>query len=102
MSESIAAKPPTQYASVQGIDAKPITMNQQQAAIDWQRLASLPPFQMFAAERMRNATGADGVEHALRFVRDQGAGSDLFDAYAQWHSEKGYWPNETPMSEVKE
>ena len=94
-------KPPTQVAGVVGIDATPITMNTQPERIDWRAVVALPPFQMFAAERMRNTSGCDSEEHARQYVRAQGAGADLLERYAAWHSAKGYWPNETLMGEYK-
>ena len=96
-----AAKPPTQIAGVVGIAATPVTMNQ--PAIDWDRLAELPPFQMWAAERLRteHAGGRNSHEHARDVIRRLGGGRDVFDEYAHWHSTKGYWPNETPFGELK-
>lgn len=95
-------KPPTQTASVSGIAPKPVTMHEPEStAVDWRVVTALPPFQMFAAERMRNTTGKDSEEHARDYVRAQGGGSDVFHAYCQWHQAKGYWPNETPFGEAK-
>ena len=95
-------KPPTQVAGVIGIAAAPVTMNEPPpAAVDWAHIVMLPPFQMYAAEKLRNTSGKDSLDHAADFVRAQGGGQDVFDAYADWHATKGYWPNETPMGEVK-
>ena len=91
----MSAKPPTQVAGVVGIASTPITMNEPPQAIDWARLVTLPPFQMFAAERVRNADGADSQEHARGVIRDLHQ-AGLFEAYAQWHAAKGYWPGEDP------
>ena len=66
-------------------------------AVDWRIIAALPPFQMFAAERMRNVSGRDSEEHALAYVRAQGGEADVFQAYCQWHQTKGYWPGESPL-----
>ena len=97
------SKPPTQVAGVQGIAAERITMNDAPInSIPWHFIAELPPFQMFAAERMRNTSGKDSEAHAQDFIRVKGAGQDLFDNYAAWHAAKGYWPNETPMGEVRD
>lgn len=85
-----------------GIAPERISMNEAPTtAIPWQFIAELPPFQMFSAERMRNTSGKDSMEHAAEFIRAKGAGQDLFDDYAAWHSAKGYWPNETPMGELR-
>lgn len=92
-------KPPTQIASAEGIAPKPVTMNEQ-ARLDWDRIVRLPPFQMFAAERMPNTSGADSESHAKLFASAYGASAGLYDTYCQWHREKGYWPGETPMGEV--
>lgn len=89
-------KPPTQVAGVVGIDATPITMNTPPERIDWRAVVALPPFQMYAAERMRNTSGKDSQEHAWDYVRAQGLGADVLEGYRQWHAAKGYWPSETP------
>lgn len=95
-------KPPTQVAGVQGIAPERITMNDAPiTSIPWQFIAELPPFQMFAAERLRNTSGKDSALHAQDFIKAQGAGQDLFDAYAAWHEAKGYWPQESPLGEIK-
>lgn len=93
-------KPPAQVAGVSGIAPTPVTMHQQ-SEVPWATVVHLPPFQMFAAEKMRNTSGKDALEHAADYVRQKGGGADVFEAYAAWHTEKGYWPNETPMGEVK-
>ena len=77
-------------------------MNEAPTTIDWQFIAELPPFQMYAAERMRNTSGKDSALHAHDFIKAQGVGQDLFEAYAAWHEAKGYWPGETPMGQIKE
>lgn len=96
-------KPPPQIAGVQGIDAIPVTMYEppNNTFVDWIKVVSLPPFQMFAAERMRNTSGKDAQEHAADYVRAHGAGADVFQSYCQWHQSKGYWKNETPMGELR-
>ena len=95
-------KPPTQYAGVVGIEPKPIELTPARPVIDWHAVAALPPFQMFAAERMRNTSGKDSMDHALDYVRGMGAAPDLLQAYEAWHDKKGYWSNETPYGEVKQ
>lgn len=93
-----AAKPPTQYAGVVGIEAKPVTLNVAPSeGVDWFALCALPPFQMFAAERRPNAARGDSELWAREFVRDQVASvgdSAVLDAYTEWHRAKGYWPGE--------
>ena len=97
-------KPPPQVLGVAGIAEQPIVIHD--AKINWAMVAALPPFQMFLAERDGpNQTGqnsqqwATGVAMRLAAaVNDQA----LFDEYAAWHGAKGYWPNETPLGQVKE
>ena len=95
------SKPPTQYAGVVGIEPKPIVLTPDRPVIDWHAVAALPPFQMFAAERMRNTSGKDSMEHALDYVRGMGAAPDLLQAYEAWHADKGCWPGETALGERK-
>ena len=96
-----APKPPTQIAGVVGIEPERILMNEAlETTLPWTCIASLPPFQMFAAERMRNISGKDSELHAQDFIRAKGHEKDLFDEYAAWHEAKGYWPNETPLGAV--
>lgn len=79
-------KPPPIVLSVDGIAPKPIVLTPE--AVNWGRLTGLPAFDMFLAER-----------HSGKFP---GPGHDLYSDYCAWHEAKGYWPNETPMGEVKE
>ena len=97
-------KPPTQYAGVVGIEPKPIVLTPEPTQhVNWGAVASLPPFQMFAAERMRNTSGKDSHEHAWDYVRAAGESNDeLLTRYIDWHTAKGYWPNETPYGGVKQ
>lgn len=97
-------KPPTQVTGVSGIAPEPIREDPVQTPttnINWSAVVSLPPFQMFAAEKMRNTSGKDSQEHAADYVRQQGAGPDVLQAYSEWHTAKGYWKNETPLGEMK-
>ena len=95
-------KPEPIRVGVEGIAPKPLVLTPERPRIDWAHLAALPPFQMFAAERMRNTSGKDSMEHALDYVRGMGAAPDVLQAYEAWHDKKGYWPNETPYGEVKQ
>lgn len=93
-------KPPTQVAGVQGIAPVPIVPPAPPERIDWKRLVSLPPFQMFAAEH-----GA-GPYHGQpeREITEWLGQADLqvvFGEYCQWHKAKGLWPNETPYGRIK-
>jgi len=62
---------------------------QMPAAIPWGRVLGLPAFQMFMAER-------HGVTNMASFKPQP----ELFDEYCQWHSEKGYWPDEDPLGNL--
>lgn len=97
-------KPPPQVLGVSGIAEQPIVIHD--AKINWAMVAALPPFQMFLAERDGpNQTGKNSQEWAtgvaMRLAASEGDQA-LFDAYAAWHTAKGYWPGETPMGQVKE
>ena len=97
-------KPPPQVLGVSGIAEQPIVIHD--AKINWAMVAALPPFQMFLAERDGpNQTGKNSQEWATGVAMRLGAemgDKALFDAYCAWHEAKGYWPNETPLGQVKE
>lgn len=93
------SKPEPIRVGVEGIAPKPVDLTP--ARIDWPRLFSLPPFQMFAAERMRNTSRHDAEQHAKNFLHSRGLGQDVLDEYMLWHAGKGYWPNETPFGALK-
>ena len=97
-------KPPPQVLGVSGIAEQPIVIHD--AKINWAVVAALPPFQMFLAERDGpNQTGKNSQEWATEVAMRLGSAvgdKALFDAYAAWHKAKGYWPNETPLGQVKE
>lgn len=102
MSTQEFVKPPPQVMGVTGIEAKPLVMNEPEGDINWGRATAFPPFQMFAAEQMRNTSGKDSLHHAGDFVREQGGSQALLDAYVAWHAAKGYWPGESPFGGLKE
>ena len=97
-------KPPPQVLGVSGIAEQPIVIHD--AKINWALVASLPPFQMFLAERDGpNQTGKNSQEWATGVALKLAAAVNdqaLFDEYAAWHERKGYWPGETPLGAVKE
>lgn len=97
-------KPPAQVLGVAGIEAAPIIIHD--AKINWATVAALPPFQMFLTERDGpNQTGKNSQEWATGVAMHLAATTSdtaLFDAYCAWHEAKGYWPNETPLGQVKE
>ena len=96
-------KPPPQVLGVAGIAEQPIVIHDPK--INWAVVAALPPFQMFLAERDGpNQTGKNSQEWATGVaMRLAAAVNDqaLLDEYAAWHEAKGYWPNETPLGQVK-
>ena len=96
-------KPPPQVLGVSGIAEQPIVIHDPK--INWALVAALPPFQMFLVERDGpNQTGKNSQEWATGVaMRLAAAVNDqaLFDEYAAWHKTKGYWPNETPLGQVK-
>lgn len=98
------SKPPPQILGVSGIAETPIVLDQPK--LNWAMVAALPPFQMFLAERDGpNQTGKNSQEWATEVaIRLATAVNDhaLFGEYAAWHAAKGYWPNETPLGQVKE
>lgn len=103
-------KPPAQVAGVQGFNAFTTPADEvpqpqnQLPPIDWQRLAGLPPFQMFVAEHYPEMVSLfDGtVNVTANWVKQMitEKDSDLYQRYCDWHAAKGYWKGETPMGEV--
>lgn len=102
-------KPPTIRVGVSGIDAAKQTTREDLAAtqdvikaIDWQHLFGLPAFQMFAVERTGKSVGE--VEQWMpEFLtaEDSAIGAlQLYENYCQWHTAKGYWPNEDYMGRL--
>lgn len=82
------SKPEPIRVGVQGFVAFEAKPDPAAPAIDWQRLSGLPPFGMFLAERYQSDVPAPSP--------------DLYAEYCQWHAAKGYWPNETPLGEIKD
>lgn len=97
-------KPPTQTAGVTGIDGHggmgeaPIEQPFQQY-IDWQKLSALPAFEMFVFEESGQHAGASATEWVVNRRSSMGD-KPLYDLYAKWHKNKGYWPDETPMGKL--
>ena len=101
---TLPAKPPAQVLGVSGIEATPIIIHD--AKINWAKVAALPPFQLFLTEHDGpNQTGKNAQEWATQVAMHLAATTSdmaLFEAYCAWHQAKGYWPNETPLGQVKE
>ena len=85
MSTETQDKPPPLRVGVSGFNAFEVKLAAQPERIDWLRLEELPAFQMFLAETRQKAQRS----------------ADFYDQYCQWHANKGYWPNETPMGELR-
>lgn len=96
-------KPPTQGVGVEGFNAfesKPAPVQE----VNWNRLVGLPPFGMFLSERHPQAKNLDtheGIHAYLASIKGHREFELLFSDYCKWHAEKGHWPNETPMGEIK-
>ena len=76
--------------------------------VNWQRLASLPPFQNYVSEQVRDDPELSNIKdylvQAQNFIQrvfDNGRQGWLIDDYSAWHSDQGKWPNETPMGELR-
>lgn len=108
-----AKKPPTQVAGVEGIEPNPVTMNEPEQFIDWPKITELPSFQMFAVEcepkLYRALEYRRETNHRVLLFQDcelvrawmkSHESQDLYKQYCDWHTEKGYWPNETPCGEL--
>ena len=94
-------KPPTQTAGVGGIAAHGGMGEMVMPAdyINWNKLVSLPSFEMFVFEESGQHAGASADEWVVQ--RRAGMGDKpLYELYAKWHRAKGYWPDETPMGEL--
>lgn len=99
-------KPPTQIAGVSGIDGHgamgeaPIdTVEPVAPAINWHRLISLPAFEMFVFEQS-GLTAYPALSEWVENRREALGDDKLYKLYADWHSDKGYWINETPDGNV--
>ena len=98
-------KPPPIIVRMEGVAPLPITMNQA-APIDWNVIVGLPPFQMFAMERgKRNPIDiGNSLQWYLDFARTKinELGEEAFyQQYCDWHTQKGCWPKETPLGQLK-
>lgn len=101
----VDSKPPPQIIQVESIAPEPIVMDSAITLVhDWYRLLNSAPFQMYCAEVTNNHT-ANVEEWIKQFVEDEilTHGEDgLFKRFSQWHSDKGYWKNETVYGELIE
>ncbi len=94
-------KPPAQVAGVQGFNAFKTPVDEaKQPSIDWQKLISLPPFEMFVLEQS-GQTGSMAAQW-VAVQRERLSDERLYKLYSDWHKAKGYWIGETPTGEVIE
>lgn len=100
-----AKKPPTQTAGVAGIDghgamgAAPVEPTPFQQYVNWQSLINLPAFEMFVYEQSGFGAGSNAAEWVAS--RRLSVSDDvLYNHYADWHSKKGLWPNESPTGRL--
>lgn len=101
--EQVIEKPAPMVIGVSGFQADVYGNDPNEDCIDWNRLAAFPPFQMFACEKSGDAT--DSIElWILGFIHEsvtkQGE-QPFFNAYSEWHENKGYWKNETVYGDLK-
>lgn len=97
------SKPEPIRISAQGIESKPITMNEPDTAINWRDLSHLPPFQEFISMGSPCPEGEQADKWALIQAKERiGASSEpeVYQAYAEWHEASGRWPNETPTGKA--
>lgn len=86
-------KPPAQVAGVQGFNAFTTPVDEaKQPVIDWKKLTSLPPFEMFVLEQsgQTGSTAAQWVSAQRERLGDE----KLYKLYSDWHKAKGYWKQE--------
>ena len=88
-------KPPAQVAGVQGFNA---FATKHMPQVDWAKLTSLPPFEMFVLEQS-GQTGSMAAQWVAT-QRERLSDERLYQLYSDWHKAKGYWVGETPMGEI--
>ena len=93
MKTDMAAKPPAQTLGVIGIESLRVT----DTTIDYAKLVTLPPFQMFMVEQRLVSPEFAGEPEYYQQAFTATRMEELYQEYAHWHAAKGYWPNETPM-----
>lgn len=79
--------------------AEPTPQNDPSKAIDWAYLLTLPPFEMYLSEQTGNQDRQAWQDWLIEQVAKMGDES-VYQAYAQWHGDKGYWVGETPTGKI--
>lgn len=98
--KDIIEKPPTQGVGVSGFNAfKTPADEPHHPVFNWYKLFKLPPFEMYGYE-ISGLQGEELIHWAS--LQAQTQGEKFYQDYANWHKQKGYWVNETPMGEVIE
>ena len=80
------------------MDAPPVMLG---SSINWGKLITLPPYQMYIAS-LGIKTDEESIVEFLKQESERIGLEAHFDAYCQWHKAKGYWPNETPDGKIIE
>lgn len=79
------------------LDAEP----KPQDFVDWGFLFGLPPFEMYLSEKVGNQNRLMWQDWLLKELANKDEQA-VYQAYADWHANKGYWVNETPLGQIKE
>lgn len=69
--------------------------------VDWSYLFGLPPFEMYLNEVVGNHNRLLHQDWLLNELKNKDE-KVVYQAYADWHTAKGYWAGETPMGELLE
>lgn len=97
--ENSKPKPPTQGVGVAGFKADVYAADE--VKINWPLLMTLPKFQMYCVELSKRHHGE--VEMwMVGFLKDEHMQGEkvFFQAYCDWHDQKGYWKQETHYGEL--
>ncbi|THJ36163.1 hypothetical protein E8K88_02545 [Lampropedia aestuarii] len=106
--QEVRDKPPAQMVSIpSGIDATAVFgMTRRAGGIDWEKVVTLPTFQMYVAEsKFPNPNDLDSQKLAISFVQSAiSSGKDeqqFYEEYALWFDQKACWHHESPMGVEK-
>lgn len=94
-------KPPPITIGVSGFSAfiADPTPTSAEHGINWDYLLTLPPFEMYLSEQTGN-TDRQAWQTWLSVQKSKYGDMSVYQAYADWHTNKGYWANETPMGDL--
>lgn len=94
-------KPPTITVGVTGLNAF-LHSGYEDAGetgperVNWSQLVRLPSFELFVTEQSGHPAGND-ADHWVMARRQAMSDSVLYELYAKWHKDKGWWAGESPM-----